>query len=286
MFKYVTDGDLAFYQYFLKTYESTPYGRTVSLEAFYKAFFDDVSPEGEMYRWSEAYVAYDGEKMVGFVQYGVPYYYIDHKANRLENDTVGNIKHLYFENGYEAEGRSLLEQAVMHLKEKGCVRVHAFDHCLGSSLHAFHGKLHESQMHIAQLLEGYGFNIEHENVYYKVETERLCLNDDRLIPSDDLVKEKRAFEWLIEGLPIGKASVYEFSEREVYLKSIEIMTEHRSNGYGEAFLKALAAYYRQNGVTVMHWDTALLNKGAQRFYHRLNCSCEGVTRSYVLEGDI
>ena len=46
-----------------------------------------------------------------------------------------------------------------------------FFHFFGMSCFARQGKLHSSHYHVEKLLREYGFNIEHENVYYTK-----CLN--------------------------------------------------------------------------------------------------------------
>lgn len=161
-------------------------------------------------------------------------------------------------------------------------RVYAYFHYFGMSACARHGKLHESQTHIQDLLLQNGFVVEHENVYYsRVLTET---SPDRGIslkwkePSPGGCREFAAVE---EGQEVCWGQVHFLPQGDIaYLRWIFTDSAKQHSGIGTRVMEQLFAELYTMGIRRFDTDTMLSNTIAQNFYEKTCFKNEGITRSY------
>jgi RimJ/RimL family protein N-acetyltransferase len=157
------------------------------------------------------------------------------------------------------------------------------------SCNAHHGKLHNSQSHVEQLLLAYGFEIEHENAYYVLDMEQLAPVESsqlRFSITDGSSEEK--FEIRLDAEVVGTAQVryldrltHGYTRDTVYLSWVGVVEQNQGQGIGTEFLKLLTQFLLSRQVRYLHTDTASRNVRAQQFYEKLGFQQEGYTRSYV-----
>lgn len=161
----------------------------------------------------------------------------------------------------------------------------AFNHVLGLSCNAYHGKLHESKKYIANLLGEYGYSIEHQNVYYSID-----LNTAQQVEIDDYIQiiksgvnehSKEEICFIYKNEKIGESVIlYLDNIKTVYMNTIWIDNSYSNKGFGSKFIKLICNDLWLNGYARLDLDTAKNNLGAQRFYERNGFINKGITRSY------
>lgn len=189
------------------------------------------------------------------------------------------IRDLCFDPEKPDVGEQLLRTA---LEEFGRgERVYAFFHYFGMSACARHGKLHESQKHIHDLLLKNGFTVEHENVYYSrqltgEERSQIMLTWRERNPGNCC-----EFAALEGDKEIGWGQVHFLPQRDIaYLRWIYIDQAVQRQGYGKKVMASLFAQLYEMGIHRFDTDTALNNIAAQHYYETSGFTNEGITRSY------
>ena len=256
---------------------SAPHHLPMTEEIWKASMGSDVDSDGR-----QLFTELDTEDMGhAMVQYGYSAFGFD------ENDEISAdihypiIRDLAFAPAYRAEADALLKKVLEYFK--GEPRIYAFFHYFGMSACGRHGKLHDSNRHVAQLLEENGFVVEHENVYY---TRPLTEQDTgnakiQLHWRDRSAGDCREFVADLEGREICWGQVHFLPQGDVaYLRWIFIDGQRQHMGLGTAVMKQLFAELYRLGIRRFDTDTALDNTAAQGYYEKTGFVNAGITRSY------
>ena len=275
--KDITDLSLV-YDY--QTRFPAPFFFQTDFESWKRSFLRDTDGEGRtLLRIFEAKGAYDGDILVGFIQYGHTAFGFDDQGEISSDVSYPVIRALYFDEGREDAGKLLLQAAMAEFGDY--CRVYAFFHYFGMSCFARHGKLYERFPWIEALLWQNGFQIEHENVYYSATLTERTDSAVSLRGQQWTAGNQQTFEFFLEGRQVGGCEVhYLDSEGIVYLRWIYVNGELQSRGIGTQCMRALKAFLYEKGSVRLDTDTALNNVIAQRFYEKTGFTRAGITRSY------
>ncbi len=257
----------------------TPYFLITEFENWKKSFEEDTDGEGRVL-FKELFLKgiYEGEVLLGFVQYGITAFGFDERGEISANVSYPVIRNLYFLKDRPDIGKALLSEAVNALKNDE--RIYAFFHYFGMSCFARHGKLFEKHSHIDELLRENGFEVEHENVYYSS-----CLNANECsevtITAGDLSKGSQQYlEFRIDGGQVGGCEVHYIDDTTAYLRWIYVNGDIVGKGIGTKCMNTLKRFLYKKGVRRFDTDTALSNTVAQHYYEKNSFTKEGITRSY------
>ncbi len=233
-------------------------------------------------------VAFEGDQVIGFIQFGKPTFGWDRNGKRVDSPDSGVIRHFYFDREHPAAGEALLQMAVHNLAQAG--ELHAFFQAHGMSCNAWHGKLHPAHSYIEDVLLRHGFAVDQENPFYTAELSSLVqgLGQDLTVTlTEDKMTSQHFAAWH-DGKQVGTAIMHPMDKLTgrltrdvVYMRWIGINKELRGKGLGSQFMGQLAQHYLTQGYSTLHLDTASTNLGAQRFYERHGFGYLGSTRSYV-----
>jgi RimJ/RimL family protein N-acetyltransferase len=275
------------YEYWRKVGTDIPFFFPVSAPKWQACLLEDKLDGEPIFKRLETYLAAESGQVLGFVQCGQPHFAWDENGQKCSNPHIGVIRHLYFEKGRNDVGEALLVKAADQL---ACFdRRHAFYHILGMSCNAHHGKLHNSQAHVEQLLRAYGFEIEHENAYYVLDAERIApVENSQLHFRSTHGSSEERFEVRLNAEVVGTAQVRYldrltdgYTRDTAYLTWIGVVEPYQSQGIGTEFLKLLAQFLLSRQARYLHTDTASGNVRALRLYKKLGFRQEGYTRNYV-----
>jgi len=258
---------------------ATPYFFDISFEDWRKSFENDIDGEGrKLFKEWKVKVVYDGNELVGFVQYGKTAFGFDDRGRISKEVSYPIIRNLYFLKGREDAGLLLLNETLESFKLEE--RVYAFFHYFGMSCFARHGKLFEQHTHIENLLTKNGFKIEHENVYYSS-----VLNDSEnshvVIVAKDLTKgNQQSIAFKIDDVQVGGCELHYLNDATAYLRWIYVNSDIVGQGIGTKCMNALKCFLYKKGIRRFDTDTAVNNVVAQHYYEKNNFNREGITRSY------
>lgn len=249
--------------------------------SFWKeAFENDTDGEGRrLFRQLRTKAAYDGDRLIGFVQYGNTAFGFDGHGEISDQVSYPVIRSLYFDEGRDDAGKLLLQAAMKEL-EAGQT-VYAFFHYFGMRCFARHGKLFERFPWIAELLYAAGFAVEHENVYYSAAVQESADAEVALVVHDLSSGGQQVFDLMLEGNQIGGCEVHYVNADTAYLRWIYVNEELQNQGIGSKCMTALKNRLYQQRITRLDTDTALDNLRAQRYYEKNGFTREGITRSYL-----
>lgn len=256
----------------------TPYFFDISFEDWRKSFEDDIDGEGrKLFKELTAKVVYDGNELVGFMQYGKTAFGFDDSGWISKEISYPIVRNLYFLKGREDVGLLLFNEAVESFESEQ--RIYAFFHYFGMSCFARHGKLFESHAHIEKLLTENGFEIEHENVYYSS-----VLNDNEnsnvVITAKDLTKgNQQSIDFKIDDIQVGGCEIHYINDTTAYLY---VNSDIVGQGIGTKCMNALKCFLHEKGIHRFDTDTAVNNVVAQRYYEKNNFICEGISKSYYV----
>lgn len=257
----------------------TPYFYDVSFEDWKKSFEDDVDGEGRnLFKELNAKVVYDGNELVGFVQYGKTAFGFDDRGGISKEVSYPVIRNLYFVKGRDDAGLLLLNDVLRSFEVEE--RVYAFFHYFGMSCFARHGKLFERHVNIEAFLKENGFVVEHENVYY---SSVLSGNENSnvVIVANGLTKgNQQSIDFKIDNTQVGGCEVHYLDEATAYLRWIYVNSDMVGKGIGTKCMNALKRFLYEKGIRRFDTDTAINNLVAQHYYEKNGYTREGITRSY------
>ena len=253
---------------------------TANFESWKESFENDIDGEGRvLFQKLHGKAAYDGDSLIGFIQYGNTAFGFDDSGEISMDVSYPVIRSLYFDEGREDAGKLLLQEAMEEFESAD--KVYAFFHYFGMTCFARHGKLHEKHAHIAQVLNGVGFQIEHENVYYSfllkgAETSAVQIKAHSLTRGN-----QQYLDFILSEEQVGGCEVHFLDARNAYLRWIYVNENMTGKGIGTKCMTALKQWLYQKGIARFDTDTALSNHIAQHYYEKNGFSCEGITRSYL-----
>ncbi len=281
----------ALYAYWRAMGENIPYFFPISPERWGICLLEDKLDGELIFDRLETYVAKDKGQVVGFAQFGHPRFSWDAGGQKHADPPIGNIRHFTFDAGRYDVAEALYARAqnfLLHFSHR-----HAFYHIYGMSCNAHHGKLHLSLEHVDAFIRAQGFQVEHENVTYRLALDDAALPQDgdiTLIPQQRDFYGPHTYTIFLHATPVGILKVRymdlmngEAAKDAVYLMLIAIDPGSRGNGCGTRALKVLCKLLRDKGYTHLFLDTAQTNAVAQRFYERFGFSHQGHSRSYIFK---
>lgn len=259
-----------------------PYFLSADFESWKRSFEHDVDGEGRLlFRNLRGKAAYDGDALIGFIQYGNTAFGFDARGEISAEVSYPVIRSLYFDEGREDAGRLLLQEA---LREFEAARtVYAFFHYFGMSCFARHGKLFDHLGWIRELLHGHGFVVEHENVYCSAAVQAGPGSEAELVAHELTKGGQQTFDFVLDHAQIGGCEVhYPDARGTAFLRWIYVNDELQNQGVGSGCMNALKGWLHGHSITRLDTDTALDNRRAQRYYEKNGFTREGVTRSFYL----
>lgn len=276
------------FAYWRQAGAGVPFFFDVSEERWHRCLVRDEREGERVFKHIETYLAVEGDKVLGFVQYGESNFAWDTHGRKVHHPHVGVIRQLYFEKERPDAGQALMGQADAFLAHFR--RNYAFLHALGMSCTAYHGKLHSSLWHVEPALSRLEFGVEHENVYYSLDLRKVEGSGDEVQLESTRDPEGESFRARLDRKEIGSARVI-FLDRltdgrtpdTAYLTWIGVDERYRGIGLGTRLLWALARRLRSRDITYLHTDTAGDNLIAQRFYEGRGFDNRGLTRSYITD---
>lgn len=280
--------DCAAFTYWQNTHNA-PCHFPVSEDQWYTSVHDDVDSNGKKL-FDKLVVRYSRPQggplgvFNGMIAYGTTAFGFNEKGELCDDVHHKVIRDLCFDATTPKIGQDLLDAAMADLGQSECI--YAFFHYFGMSACARHGKLHESQRHIHDLLLRNGFCVEHENVYYARELTDLDVADKGpgIAWRDLNAGGCREFAAIADGDEIGWGQVHFLPQGHIaYLRWIYIDEKRQHQGLGTATMRTLCAQLYQMGITRFDTDTALQNTAAQGYYEKTGFANKGITRSYYKE---
>lgn len=262
---------------FWKELHNAPYHFPMDESIWYESMNYDVDSDGR-----ELFTEIDTEDTGhAMVQYGYSAFGFDENGEISPEIHYPIIRDLAFAPAYRTEAEALLKKVLEYFK--GEPRIYAFFHYFGMSACGRHGKLHDNDRHIAQLLERHGFVVEHENVYYMRQLKDTDTTDGRVTLQwrERTAGDCREFAAVLDGLEIGWGQVHFLPQGDIaYLRWIFIDSQRQHSGLGTAVMKQLCQELYHMGIRRFDTDTALSNTAAQGYYEKTGFVNAGITRSY------
>lgn len=248
-----------------------------------KSMFHDIDGEGrKLFKELHTKGAYINSKLVGYIQYGKTAFGFDENGEISSDISYTVIRSLYFYNQNGDAGRALLNDAMKGLGQTE--RIYAFFHYFGMSCYARHGKLFESYGYIANVLQEYGFKIEHENVYYSSKLSDTQNNAVQIHWHEPTKGRQQYCDFIIENTCVGGCEVHFLEQKEIaYLRWIFVNDNIQNQGIGSMCMSSLKSALYKKGIKELDTDTALNNVRAQHYYVKNNFKKEGITRSYFID---
>lgn len=262
---------------------AAPYFFAADFETWKESFVNDVDGEGRrLFKSLQGKAAYEGEKLVGFVQYGMTAFGFDDCGEISSAVSYPVIRALFFDKDQPHAGEQLLKAAMEAFEAEE--KVYAFFHYFGMTCFARHGKLFEHFDWIRELLHRSGFVVEHENVYYAAPQLDAADTQVELEIHDLTAGNQQMFDFSLGGKHIGGCEVHYLPTKgDVFLRWIYVNDEVQNCGVGSQAMAALKNWLRGQGMTRLDTDTALNNRRAQHYYEKNGFTREGITRSYYIE---
>ncbi len=273
------------FDYWNNTHDA-PYHFPMTPEQWYASMYEDVDSDGRKL-FDQLVFSYNRpqgtplEHVDGLAVYGTTAFGFNEAGEISDDVHYKVIRDLSFEPTSPEVGQHLLDHTLEDLGEDDCI--YAFFHYFGLSGYARHGKLHESQGHIHDLLLRNGFSVEHENVYYAKELAGHDLADERISIDWKEVNAGncREFAAAMDGQEFGWGQVHFLPQKHIaYLRWIYIDEKCQHQGLGTAAMHTLCAQLHKMGITRFDTDTALQNTTAQGYYEKTGFTNRGITRSY------
>lgn len=260
-----------------KKLHNAPYHFPMDEAAWASSMYDDVDSDGRKL-FAELHTEQTDHAMV---QYGHSAFGFDENGELSDSVHYPIIRDLAFAAEHSDEGEALLKKTLEYFL--GEARIYAFFHYFGMSACGRHGKLHEKDGHVAQLLEQHGFVVEHENIYYIRQLGENDMGDVRIqLQWRDLsAGDCREFAALLDEQEIGWGQVHFLPQRDIaYLRWIYIDEKRQHTGLGTAVMKQLFKELYDMGIRRFDTDTARSNTAAQGYYEKTGFRNAGITRSY------
>lgn len=153
------------------------------------------------------------------------------------------------------------------------------------SCYARHGKLHESNFHIGEVLNKLNFIKEHENVYYSKHLFEGNFNYQGVVSfeyQELSVGDQQYIKFLKDNEVIGGCELHYLHQKDMcYLRWIYINEKYNHQGLGTECMNQLFNELYKRGYKQLDTDTADNNLNAQNFYLKTGFKDLGRTKSYI-----
>lgn len=251
----------------------------VAYAAWKESFTDDMDGNGRrLFKELYTKAAYDGNELVGFIQYGKTAFGFDSQGELSSDVSYCVIRNLYFNHDRTDAGVLLLKEALDAFAPSQ--RIYAFFHYFGMSCFARHGKLFEQHTHIEALLKKNGFVTEHENVYYSSLLQGKEEAEVELLPQNLTEGNQQYIDFILSGDQVGGCEIHFVDDQTAYLRWIYVNEAITGRGIGTKCMNTVKYWLFQRGFTRFDTDTALSNSVAQHYYEKNGFIREGITRSF------
>lgn len=259
----------------------SPYHFPMDYDTWLQSWDNDTDSDGRtLFSTLQTDVIRDNTgTIIGLIQYGTTAFGFDPSGEISTDVHYPVIRNLCFED--PDTGAQLLRMAVSHFPASE--RVYAFFHYFGMSACARHGKLHESNSQVQEVLLANGFIIEHENVYYAKDLTALTAQPGSvaLCWKELSPGSCREFAALLQDKEVCWGQIHFLPQGDIaYLRWIYVDGSKQHSGIGTAVMNALFAQLKKMGIHRLDTDTALSNEIAQHFYEKTGFENKGITRSY------
>lgn len=268
------------YELWKKTHTS-PFHFSVTEAIWMQSVYEDIDSDGrKLFDSIAVQLSPASESCDPMIVYGRTAFGFDEQGEISENVHYHVIRDLAFPADSMDIGQSLLDHALKDFDSDSTV--YAFFHYFGMSCCGRHGKLHESQSHIHDLLLKNGFVVEHENIYYS----KVLTNPDdtgliKLIWKEINTGSCREFAAVTDGQEVCWGQVHFLPQGDIaYLRWIYVGDQFQHRGIGTHVMKALFSDLYKMGIRRFDTDTARSNTAAQGYYEKCGFTNEGITRSY------
>jgi len=271
------------YDYYNSVKNTVPYWFDVDYSLWLESYESDTDYEGDiMFSELITFAAFAEKSIIGFIQFGISNYTFNQNGEKDFSEKCGVIRNLYFDK--KCSGDELISLTESYFSEKGITKKSAFFHALGMTCNAGHGKLYCGLPHIETALLKFGYEREHENVYYK-----------RMLTGEDLISDNvsvqygetnpkglQEFSIKTGGKDVGAGALVYLPQGEIcYLKWIYIYDNEQGKGYASSALKTIFSDLYNKGIRRLDTDTADSNIIAQKLYEKVGFTDMGRTRSYL-----
>lgn len=271
---------LGLYNYCIENNANVPYYFPVDYKAWHESMFDDCGFDGKpLFAELKTFSLMNDGIIEGFIQFGLTRFVFDSSGEKDVSNNYAVIRNLHYLPSAR-NGQTLLDAATSYFASMGFTEKHAFFHYFGMSCYARQGKLHSSNFHIEELLNAYGYDKEHENVYYSKDLRQGECRDSLEI-SFLCSNRGQTIEFLRDNEKVGGCELnLEFHADICYLKWIYIDERYAHQGLETICMYKLFQHLRQQGFKRMDTDTADHNLHAQGYYAKTGFENKGRMRSY------
>lgn len=262
------------YEYWPLMADGIPYAFEMDPEVFESCLFSDTREGEPMFTTLEAWMAEDGGKLLGFVQYGLPRYRPNARGERDYRAVIGDIRLFHFFPGCETAGALLLGKAQAFFASRGLSEVYAFHPGFGLSAWGGQGMLHARHGAVGRFLLEHGFHCDQESAWYTRDLS-VELTPPEGGPSIFLKPHPRragALQYIRlfrDYQEIGGCEVqYLEGPHVVWLNWIWIREQFSRQGLGLACMEKLCDIFVQLGYWRMDAQAPLSNRLGQHYYSR------------------
>jgi len=272
--------ELKLYDYFISTRKNVPYYFPVSFEHWRESMFNDCDYDGQpLFYDLKTYLLMNNEKIDGFVQFGLTNFVFGSVGEKDYSQQYGVIRNIHFSEDAE-KPYLLFDKTTEYFDDLGLEKRYAYFHYFGMSCYARQGKLHNSEFYIEDLLCKYGYEREHENVYYYKLIQSADLS---ATPEIDFLYSKNGqdISFIKNNEKIGGCELNFLPYADIcYLKWIYIDSKYSHQGLGTKCMNRLFYELCKKGVLRLDTDTADNNTKAQGYYLKTGFLDMGRMRSY------
>ena len=280
-----TDDEKILYEYFKAISGDIPYYFPVDFDLWRKSMFCDTTDDSKsLFKELETHLFYENNILKGFIQYGITSFIFGENGPDYNNG-YAIIRNIHYFKDSENPGE-LIETALEYFRAKNINKINAFFHFFGMSCYARHGKLHESQFYIENLLRNYSFVKEHENVYFSKNLDSHDVCDDFEMNCEvNFEANKMSVKFLLNDEYAGHCELGVLHSGICYLFYIEVFEKYRGQGIGTRCVNKLFYILKHRHIKKIDLDTIDKNFPAQGLYKKMGFVNMGITRSYYNKPD-
>lgn len=273
------------FNYWNSLSEEIPYFINTDFNQWVQYLFEDEIEGEKIFKYLEGYFIEEENEVLGFIQFGQPNYYYNAGGKTYDNN-IGAIRNIFFIKSRPDVGKLLIEKAEEYFNGNDFETCFAFNHSFGMSCNLYHGKLHNSMIHVEKLLVSYGYAIEHENIYYSIGLPKLIANnietEIHLKPEEVNQYNSQHVKIFLKDVEVGAYKITYFKDLKLaYLKTIWINSNYASKGIGTKVMKLIFKTLCDKGYLRLDLDTASNNIIGQKYYDKNGFTNKGFTRSYI-----